>query len=97
MSDDPSRGFLELKQRVVYSLMRAAARVGVRLQLPLKSVTSLLQMAYFQEAREARGLNLDAIAALFGTSLRTVSTLHHRFRSDFFAPEQEVALRRAIA
>ena len=88
---------MELKQRVVYSLMRAAARVGVRVRMPLKQASSLLQMAWFQEAREARGLTLDAIADLFGTSLRTVSTLHHRYRSDFFAPEQEVALRRAIA
>lgn len=97
MPDDGAGGFLEYKQRVVYSLLRAAARIGLRLGLPLAQIGDLLQMAYFQEAREQRDLKLDAIAELFGKSLRTVSALHRRFRSDFFAPEREVALRRAVA
>lgn len=90
-------GFLEVKQRVVYSLFRAAARVGVRLRLPLDQMETLLRMAYFEEARARSGLDLGAIAAVFGKSLRTVSSLHHQYRGDFFAPEHEVALRRAIA
>jgi hypothetical protein len=90
-------GFFEHKQRVVYSLLRAAARVALRLRLPLSKLEDLLEMAYFKEARERQDLKLDAIALLFGKSLRTVSTLHQRFRGDFFAPEREVALRRAIA
>jgi hypothetical protein len=94
---DPGAGFFEYKQRVVYSLLRAAARVGLRLGLPLGQMGELMQMAYFQEARERQDLKLDAIAALFGKSLRTVSSLHHRFRTDFFVPEREVALRRALA
>ena len=94
---EPSEGFLEYKQRVVYSLLRAAARVGLRLLLPLGTMESLLQMAYFQEARESRKLKLDEIASLFGKSLRTVSSLHNKFRGDFFAPERAVAFRRAIA
>jgi PAS domain-containing protein len=95
--DDPGARFLEYKQRLVYSLLRAAARVALKLRLPLDQLASLAQMAYFQEARAGQGLKLDAIAGLFGKSLRTVSTLHNRFRGDFFAPEHEVALRRAIA
>lgn len=99
MSDvgDEGNGFLEYKQRVVYSLLRAAARVGLKLLLPLGTMETLLQMACFQEARERQGHRLDAIADLFGKSLRTVSTLHSRFRGDFFAPERDVAFRRAIA
>lgn len=95
--DAGSGGFLEYKQRVVYSLFRAAARVALRLNMPLDQLESLIQMAYFQEAREREGLQLDAIAGLFGKSLRTVSSLHNRFRGDFFAPERELAFRRAIA
>lgn len=95
--DDGSSAFLEYKQRLVYSLLRAAARVALRLRLPIGQLSSLLQMAYFQEARAEQGLKLDTIAELFGKSLRTVSTLHHRFRGDFFAPERDVAFRRAIA
>lgn len=95
--DDGAGEFLEYKQRLVYSLLRAGARVALRLRLPLGQFEKLLQMAYFQEARAEQGLRLDVIAELFGKSLRTVSTLHHRFRSDFFRPERDVALRRAIA
>lgn len=97
MGESPTGGFLELKQRVTYSLLRAAARVGLRSGLPLKQMVSLMQLAYFREAREEQGHTLDAIAELFGRSLRTVSTLHHQYRSDFFAPEEQVAFRRAIA
>ena len=93
----PEPGFLEYKQRIVYSLLRAAARVGLRLRLPLDQMTDLMRMAFFQEAREANGLELGQIAALFGKSLRTVSSLHNRFRGDFFAPERDRQLRREIA
>jgi transcriptional regulator with XRE-family HTH domain len=89
--------FLEYKHRVVYSLLRAAVRVGFRLHLPLAQMVDLLEMAFFQEARETRGLELAAIAGLFGKSLRTVTTLNQRFRGDFFAPEHEVQLRRELA
>ena len=90
-------GFLEYKQRIVYSLLRAAARVGLRLRLPLDQLTDLLRLAVFEEAREAKGLDLAQIAALFGKSLRTVSSLHHQFRSDFLSPEHERQLRRDMA
>lgn len=89
--------FLEYKHRVVYSLLRAAVRVGFRLHLPLSQMVDLLEMAFFQEARETRGLELAAIARLFGRSLRTITTLNQRFRGDFFAPEHEVQLRRDLA
>ena len=89
--------FLEYKHRVVYSLLRAAVRVGFRLHLPLSQMVDLLQMASFQEARETRRLDLAAIAALFGKSPRTITTLSQRFKSDFFAPEHEVQLRRDLA
>ncbi|MBX2799357.1 MAG: hypothetical protein KTR31_16905 [Myxococcales bacterium] len=97
MAESDAGAFLELKQRVVYSLLRAATRTALRLRMPLKQLTELVQMAYFQEAREQHGLQLEAIAQLFGRSLRTVSSLHRRYRGDFFAPEREVSLRRAVA
>jgi len=85
------------KHRVVFSLLRASARVGLRLGLPVKQMRELMNLAYFREAREEQDLKLDEIAHLFDTSLRTVSSQHRRFRADFFAPEDAVALRRAIA
>jgi hypothetical protein len=89
--------FLEYRQRVVYSLFRSVARVGVRLSMPIDEVSSLLQMAYFEEAREARKLDLAGVADLFGKSLRTISSLHNKYRKGFFAPEREVEFRRDIA
>ena len=65
--------------------------------MPLGQMTELFQMAYFHEAREIKGMGLGDVADLFGKSLRTVSSLHNRFRGDFFAPEQEMQLRRDIA
>ncbi|GEM_PF-5990920 len=97
MVTDPATGFLRWKHRVVYSLLRGAVRVSLRLQLPMDAVVELLRMAYFQEARDVKGLDLAVIADLFGKSLRTVSSLHHRYREDFFAPEREVAFRRELA
>jgi len=84
-------------QRLVFSLLRAAARLGLRLGLPLKDMTQLQEMAYFREARIVRDMKLEQVAELFDKSLRTVSSLNHRYKDDFFKPEREVAFRRAIA
>ncbi len=97
MGERGAGGFLEYKSRVVYSLLRVVARIGIRLRLPLDKVGFLLKMAYFQEARDGQGLELEPIADLFGKSLRTVSTLNRQFHSDFFAPEREIQFRRDLA
>lgn len=90
-------GFLEYKQRIVFSLLRAAARVAMRLGLPLDQMVGLCRMAYFEEAREEAKLDLGTIAELFGKSLRTVSSLHNQYRGDFFSPERDVQFRRELA
>ena len=77
---EPGTGdkYLLYKQRIVFSLLRAAARVGVRLGMPLKQMALLQEMACFREARLTQGMKLDAIAELFDKSLRTVSSLNHQ-------------------
>ena len=97
MSEHPHGSFLNYKQRILYSLFRCVCRISLRLSMPLAQITELFQMAYFHEARQVKGLGLSQVASLFGKSLRTVSNLHHRYRGDFFAPEQEVQLRRELA
>ena len=94
--NDPG-GFLNYKQRILYSLFRCVSRIALKLSMPLSQMNELFQMAYFHEAREVKGMGLGDVADLFGKSLRTVSSLHHRFRGDFFAPEEEMQLRREIA
>ena len=93
---DPG-SFLNYKQRILYSLFRCVSRISLRLSMPLSQINELFQMAYFHEAREVKGMGLGDVADLFGKSLRTVSSLHNRFRGDFFAPEKEMQLRREIA
>ncbi len=97
MAKEEKHGFLNYKHRIIYSLFRAVSRVGMRLSIPLEPMLRLFQMAYFHEARSERGLGLGEVAELFGKSLRTVSSLHNRYRGDFFAPEQELELRRKLA
>jgi transcriptional regulator with XRE-family HTH domain len=95
--EQPGAGFYGYKQRIVFSLLRAAVRVAQRLDVPLDQLVGLLEMAAFREAREQQGLELAEIAGRFGKSLRTVSSLNRRFRGDFFSAEDEVALRREVA
>ncbi len=97
MASDDGKGFFEYKHRVLFSLFRAAAKAGVRLNVPLDQMVELFQMAYFQEAREHKNLKMTEIAELFGKSLRTVQSLHTRFQGDFFSPENEYEFRRAVA
>lgn len=97
MANSEKSGFLNYKQRIIYSLFRAVSRIGMRLSMPLEPMLKLFQMAYFHEARSERGLGLHEVADLFGKSLRTVSSLHNRYRGDFFAPENDVQLRRDLA
>ena len=69
----------------------------MRLQMPIGQMEALFQMAYFREAREVQDLDLNTISELFGKSLRTVSSLHRRFRGDFFSPEQEAEFMLDVA
>ncbi len=94
--DDDTGAFYSFKQRVVYSLFRGAARVGLRLSMPLGQMEDLLRLAYFREARVERGMLLPDVARVFGKSLRTVASVSKTFQSDFFAPEDQLAFRRAI-
>ena len=97
MTSGTESNFLNYKQRILYSLFRCVSRVALRLSMPLSQMNDLFQMAYFHEAREEKGMGLGDVADLFGKSLRTVSSLHNRYRGDFFSPEEEIQLRREIA
>ena len=96
MTDGPAT-FVEYKHRIVYSLFRAAVKVGLRLGLTMNAMVKLLRMAAFEQARQEQGRELAEIAAIFGKSLRTVSGLHREYRGEFFKPERDIALRRDVA
>jgi hypothetical protein len=86
-----------LASRLVYSLLKSAARVAARARLPMGQLLDLAQLAYFEEVRAQHPTDLSRVADDLGVSLRTVGTLNRRRRLSFFAPESEVQPARRIS
>ena len=84
-----------LGDRVVYGLLRPAARVALAFGIPLKQLRERLQMAYFHEARD-RGLKLREIADILDVSPRSAALLSKQLKENFLDVEAEVALPRRI-
>lgn len=55
----------------------------------------LMTLTYYADLRGA-GLTLKDAAALLGKSIRTVTKIAQRLKTDFFAPENEIGLARQI-
>lgn len=85
----------EKQLRLVYSLLKPALRMAARFGVPIRSLTELVRLAYF-EVLTREGLPQAEIAERFGQSTRHLRSLAKRFESDFFAAEQEVGLLREI-
>jgi very-short-patch-repair endonuclease len=86
----------ELQRRLVFSLLRPAARLGRHLRLPLTTLEELCRLAYFEEVRAHGGATQAEAARLFDRSLRTVASLEKAYRADFLAPEREVEMTRRV-
>ena len=85
----------ELQERVLYSVLRAAAVLARLFRFPLKKVVSWLEVAYYHELRDHGFTQKDA-AEFFGVSTRKVVQLAGRLKRNFFRPEQESELPRRI-
>ena len=96
MSETPSEAVVGLSGRLLFSLLRGAARLAARFHLPLDRFTELAQLAYFQEHRKRSPRDLSAVADELGVSLRTAGTLNKKLKGDFLAPELEVEPLRAL-
>lgn len=84
-----------VQERLVYQLLRLAARVAAYFGFPLKVVGDWLQMAYFHELRE-RGLKLQDIADGLQISISKAALLSKRLKTNFMQGEDRVALPRQI-
>lgn len=85
----------EFVKRLVYSLLKPGTRIADRFHVPLKQVTQLVQLVFYEKKR-SRGLSIKQISEEFQTSTRTVDRLIKSLREDFFDPETEHELPRKI-
>lgn len=92
----PSPTVLELQRRLVFSLLRPAARLSRLFRLPLGTLEDLCRLAYFEEVRRGGATPQAEVARIFGRSLRTVGQLERASRENFLAPEHEVERTRRL-
>ncbi len=86
----------ELQRRLIFSLLRPVVRLSRRFHLPLKTLEELCRLAYFEEIRRRGEIPQAEVARRFGKSLRTIGSLERRYRSNFFAPEEELEFARRV-
>ena len=94
-SADPAT-VVELSSRLVYSLLKAAIRIAARVKMPMAQITSLAQLAYFEELRRKSPRDMNQVAKDLNVSLRTAATLSKRLKGEFFAPESEIEPLRRV-
>lgn len=85
----------EMQLRLVYSLLKPAVRMAGRFHLPVKALTELVRLAYYEQLTR-EGLTTAAIAERFGQTPRHLRSLAQRLNSDFFAAERAVGLVREV-
>jgi transcriptional regulator with XRE-family HTH domain len=87
---------LELQRRLLFSLLRPAARFCRTFRIPAAVFEDLARLAYYEELRRRGGLSQAQAAAASEVSLRTVSRLERSLGTEFLAPEDEVELERRV-
>lgn len=85
----------EAQLRFVYSLLRPAVRAAARFHVPMRTLSELVRLAYFEHLRHD-GLSQAEIGRRLGQTDRHMRSLAQRLKSDFFAAEQEVGVVREI-
>jgi len=85
----------ELRRRIIYSLFGPVARLVQRYGLPVKEMTSLLEIACFHVLKKA-SYTLTEAADTLGVSRRKVAGLSKQLKQNFFAPEEAEGLPRRI-
>lgn len=85
----------ESQLRLVYSLLKPVVRAAARFHIPLRTVSELLRLAYFESLRRD-GMSQAEIGRRLGQSERHMRSFEQRLKSDFFAAERDIGLAREI-
>lgn len=81
--------------RFVYSMLKPAVRAAARFHVPIRTVSELLRLGYFEHLRRT-GLTQAQIAQRMGQTDRHMRSLARRLRGDFFAAEDQVGIVREV-
>ena len=83
MDELPSITDGELEYRVIYLFLAPVARLGTRNRVPLRDLRDLLEMACFQQLRQA-SYTLDESAEILDVSRRKAAQLSKQLKHNFF-------------
>jgi hypothetical protein len=85
----------EAQLRFVYSLLKPVVRAAARFHVPMRTLTELVRLAYFEHLRR-EGLSQAEIGRRLGQSDRHMRSLAQRLKGDFFAAEHKVGVSREL-
>jgi hypothetical protein len=85
----------DFRDRVLYALLRPAAKVAKRFGVPLKELIGWLRIAYFHEFRN-NNETLEEAADGLGVSIATAARLSRGLKQNFFRPDREHVLQQRI-
>jgi hypothetical protein len=81
--------------RLVYSLLKPAVRAATRFHVPMRTVSELVRLAYFEHLQR-EGLTQAEIGRRLGQTDRHMRSLAKRLKGDFFEAEHEVGVVREL-
>lgn len=85
----------EMHLRLIYSLLKPAVRFAAQFEVPIRTVTELVRLAY-GEVLVREELSPREIAQRLGQTERHVRSLRRKLAGDFFAAEKQVGLVREM-
>ncbi len=81
--------------RLVYSLLKPVVSAASRFRIPMRTVSELTRLAYYEHLRRD-GLSQGAIGKRLGQTERHMRSLEQRLKGDFFEAEKDVGLVREV-
>ena len=85
----------DISERILYALLRPAARVAMRAEVAVRDVKKLAELAYYHEARR-EGLKMREMSEVLDISMSKVGALSKQLKEHFREPETEHGMDRQI-
>ena len=86
----------ELKEGVLYAMLRAVARIGAETEIPIKTQAAWIRIAQFHELRST-GMTVVQASRAMGVSEPTGARIARELRTSFLNPETDHELPKRIA